>query len=122
MDETVIVRGINQGEWSSQLSEMLVYFGGRTQAASAKPTRDAKYLAFYRGAPDSAITHLGLVSRIERKADLLQSDVFHLRCLIALDPPIPCGHPVSNFLYATLDELGISRVRLTLKRQPVKFR
>lgn len=122
MDDTVIVRSITHDEWQGQLSGLQVFFGGRTQVASTKPTRDAKYVAFYRGTPDSAITHLGLVSEIERSADLLRSDVFHLKCLIALEPPIPCGHPVANFLYTTLEELGISRVHLTLKREPVTFR
>jgi len=122
MDDTVIVRSITHDEWQGHLSSLEVYFGGRTQAASAKPARNAKYVAFYRGAPGSAITHLGLVDRIERSADLLKSDVFHLKCLIKLDPPIPCGHPIGNFLYTTLEELGISRVRLTLKRERVTFR
>jgi len=123
MAETVIVRGMPWKDWGAHCSEMRVYFGGRTQAASTKPTRDARYIAFYQKAPRSAITHLGIVSRIERNADLLKSDVFHLGCLIALDPPIPCGHSVSNFLYATLDELGISRARVTLKRdRSVTFR
>ena len=122
MEGTVIVRSMSHEEWRAQSAEMEVYFGGRTQAASTKPTRDARYIAFYRGAPDSAITHLGIVRGIERKADLLKSDVFRLSCLIALDPPIPCGHAVGNFLYTTLDELGINAVRVTVKRKPVKFR
>ena len=116
MDDTVIVRGVRSDEWVTQLSGMQVYFGGHTNAASAKPSRDVSYIAFYQGAPVSAITHLGMVSRIERGADMLGSDIFHLDCLIALEPHIKCGHPVSNFLYTTLEELGISRARVTLKR------
>ena len=116
MEDTVIVRGVRHEEWHMHVARMQVYFGGRTQAPSAKPTRDARYIVFYQGAPESAITHLGIVNRIERHVDVLNSDVFHLASLIALDPPIPCGHPISNFLYTTLDELGISRVRLTVTR------
>lgn len=122
MDDTVIVRSVSPDEWHGDSPGMVVYFGGRTQAPTAKPMRDARYVAFYRGAPESAITHLGIVRRIERSADLLKSDMFRLKCLIALDPPIPCGHAIANFLYSTLDELGISRVRLTVKRDVVRFR
>ncbi len=117
MAQTVIVRGVRHDDWQTHVAQMRVYFGGRTQAPSAKPTRDASYVAFYQGAPESAITHLGVVKAIERDADILNSDIFHLSALIALDPPIPCGHPISNFLYTTLDELGIDAVRLTMKRK-----
>ena len=116
MEDIVIVRGVRHEEWQMHVAQMRVYFGSRTQAPSAKPTRDARYIAFYQGVPESAITHLAIVSRIERDADMLKSDVFYLASLIALDPAIRCGHPISNFLYTTLDELGISRIRLTVKR------
>lgn len=123
MEDVVIVRGVRSGEWHDQLPGMCVYFGGHTQAPSAKPSRDAGYIAFYQGAPLSAITHLGVVSRIEREVDMLRSDVFHLDCLMVLDPPIECGHPISNFLYTTLEELGIARASFSLKRRRrVRFR
>ncbi len=117
MNETVIVRGVRSEEWHDQLAGMRVYFGGRTQTPSSKPTRDADYVAFYQTAPESAITHIGIVGDIERNVDMLGSDVFHLTCLVALDPPIACGHPISNFLYTTLEELGIRRFSLSLRRK-----
>lgn len=117
MNDTVIVRSVRPDEWLDRLADMRVYFGGHTRAPSAKPSREADYVAFYQGAPRSAITHLGIVRHIERNADMLGSDVFHLSCLIALDPPIVCGRAVSNFLYTTLRELGIDRISLSMKRR-----
>ncbi len=66
MSQTVIVRGMKKEWFIDHFKEMEVYFGGDPRGV---PTQDAQYIGFYLEAPDSAITHIGIVNSIERDED-----------------------------------------------------
>ena len=109
--EEVIIRGVTHDFWDHHFKEMVVWFGGQPSAPPhGKPKEDAHFIAFYLGAPDSAITHIGIVDRIERNESLAESDTFHLSCVIKLNPPVSWTHQVRNFEYTTLERLGIKQL------------
>lgn len=62
-DTLVIVRGINDDFFKENFGNLCISFGGDSRAV---PVKDAYYVGLYLGAPDSAITHIGIVEKIER--------------------------------------------------------
>lgn len=106
----VIIRGVTHKFWNDHFKEMVVWFGGQPSAPPhGKPSEDASFIAFYLEAPDSAITHIGIVDRIQRNP-VNEADEFHLSCIYKMDPPVQWHHPVQNFEYTTLEQLGIKQL------------
>ena len=60
-DTLVIVRGINDDFFKENFGNLCISFGGDSRAV---PVKDAYYVGLYLGAPDSAITHIGIVEKI----------------------------------------------------------
>jgi len=92
--------------------EMAVYFGGDPKAI---PARDANFIGFYLEAPDSAITHIGIVERIVRSDT---EATFYLKAIIKLDEPVKVqdGHGIRKQEYWTLRSLGIKQLSLIFNR------
>lgn len=59
-DTLVIVRGINDDFFKENFGNLCISFGGDSRAV---PVKDAYYVGLYLGAPDSAITHIGIVEK-----------------------------------------------------------
>jgi hypothetical protein len=104
--QVAIVRGMT-GEWFLRhFKDMKIYFGGKR----AVPASDSDYIGFYLEAPDSAITHIGIVERIERQPE---ETIFHLKAVIRLDEPIRVeDHAIRKQEYWTLEKLGIKKLAL----------
>jgi hypothetical protein len=111
--DLVIVRGINSDYFQDNFIDMVVYFGG---AAVGVPAQDAKYIGFYVEAPYSAITHIGIVDKIENTKDGGKN--FYLKGIIKLDKPVPTsdGHAIRKHEYWTLKDLGINRLALIFNK------
>jgi hypothetical protein len=114
LEEIVIVRGMTGNWFMNHFKDMEVYFGGDPRAV---PSRDCRFLGFYLEAPDSAITHIGIVDRIERNQNP-PSAVFFLRGVFKLDKPIPTGdgHGIRKQEYWSLAELGIERIAMVINQ------
>jgi hypothetical protein len=84
---------------------MQVYFGGDPKAV---PTKDARFIGFYLEAPDSAITHIGVVASIEKGEGFA---TFHLKAIVKLDEPVrpKDEHGIRKQEYWTLEQLGIKQ-------------
>ena len=106
MSARVIVRGMTKKWFDDHFIGMDIYFGGDPKAV---PKDDADFVGFYLEAPDSAITHIGVVESIDRKPG---SATFHLKAIIKLDKPIKPGHAIRKHEYWTLEQLGISQLEL----------
>lgn len=110
MSERVIVRGMKQEWFMDHFKDMAVYFGGDPRGV---PAKDADYIGFYLEAPDSAITHIGVVESIEREDS---GATFYLKAVIKLDDPIKTvdEHAIRKQEYWTLSELGINQLALII--------
>lgn len=108
MSERVIVRGMKKEWFMDHFKDMEVYFGGDPRGV---PAKDAKFIGFYLEAPDSAITHIGIVDEIVRGDNYA---TFKLKAIIKLDSPVKTidEHAIRKQEYWTLRELGISQVGL----------
>jgi len=106
--DLVIVRGINSDFFKDNFIDMIIYFGG---SAIGVPAKDANYIGFYVEAPASAITHLGIVDKIEK---INGGKNFHLKAIIKLDKPVPTkdGHAIRKHEYWTLEELGVASLAM----------
>ena len=104
---SVIVRGMKAEWFIDHFKDMKVYFGGHPKGI---PSYDADYIGFYLEAPDSAITHIGLVDNIVRSD---QEVVFELKAIVKLDKPVAVDHAIRKQEYWTLSELGISKLAFT---------
>lgn len=106
MSSRVIVRGMTQEWFMDHFKDMTVYFGGDPRGV---PAKDADFVGFYLEAPVSAITHLGIVEKIERKKN---SATFYLKAIIKLDSPVKTidEHAIRKQEYWTLTELGIKQI------------
>ena len=103
----VIVRGMKNEWFMDHFKEMQVYFGGDSRAI---PAYDADFIGFYLEAPDSAITHIGLVNKIKRNK---KGATFYLKAIIQLDKPIKVSdHAIRKQEYWTFDQLGIKQIAL----------
>lgn len=104
---TVIVRGMKQEWFINHFKDMEVYFGGDPRGI---PAYDADFVGFYLEAPDSAITHIGIVSEIERYEG---GATFYLKAIIKLDAPIRVDdHAIRKQEYWSLKQLGIDNIVL----------
>lgn len=108
MSNTVIVRGMTKEWFIDHFKNMAVYFGGDPKGV---PARDAKYIGFYLEAPESAITHIGIVDSIDRSNG---EATFNLKAVIKLDEPfkIQDSHAIRKHEYWTLEELGINQIAM----------
>ncbi|GAJ12886.1 unnamed protein product [marine sediment metagenome] len=105
--QKVIVRGMKKEWFIDHFKDMEVYFGGDPRGV---PAYDSDFIGFYLEAPDSAITHIGLVDQIERDSD---GATFHLKAVIKLDEPIKVAdHAIRKQEYWELKELGIDKIGL----------
>ena len=93
-DTLVIVRGINDDFFKENFGNLCISFGGDSRAV---PVKDAYYVGLYLGAPDSAITHIGIVEKIERGDTPLYAD-FYLKAVIRLNHPGSGGRPTVGSL------------------------
>jgi len=108
--ELVIVRGINSDWLEQNFSEMWIGFSG---SGSAVPKQDAYYIGLYLEAPESKITHLGIVKEIERKVG---SADFHLKALIKLTKPIETDHPIRKHENWKLKDFKLSKTVMSILR------
>jgi hypothetical protein len=104
---TVIVRGMTEEWFINHFKDMEVYFGGDPRGI---PAYDADYIGFYLEAPVSAITHIGIVSRIVRYNG---GATFYLKAIIQLDEKISVAdHAIRKQEYWSLKSLGINNIIL----------
>lgn len=103
----VIVRGMTKEWFMDHFKDMAVYFGGDPKAI---PAYDSDFIGFYLEAPDSAITHVGIVDRVVRNAD---GATFHLKAVIKLDKHVKvANHGIRKQEYWELSKLGINKIGL----------
>lgn len=100
--ELVLVRGINSKLLSENFSQLWIGFGGTPQSV---PKEDAYYVGLYLEAPVSAITHIGIVDKIDRYE--LGAD-FYLKSIIKLKTPINPGHAIRKHENWKLSDFGLS--------------
>jgi len=114
MSQTVIVRGMTKEWFMDHFKNMTVHFGGDPRGV---PVKDAQFIGFYLEAPDSAITHIGIVDmdNIQREAGGAE---FPLKAIIRLDTPVVVsdGHAIRKHEYWTLEDLGIDQIALIINR------
>lgn len=104
----VIVRGMKKKWFMDHFKNMKVYFGGDPRAV---PKYDADFVGFYLEAPESAITHVGVVEKIERENS---GATFFLKAVLKLDQPVEVEHGIRKQEYWTLEELGIQKLAVLL--------
>ena len=105
--QTAIVRGMTKDWFDDHFRDMKVYFGGKY----AVPVDDSDYIGFYLEAPDSAITHVGIVEHIDRPPE--GGATFHLKAIIKLDAPVRVeGHAIRKQEYWDIEKLGINKLAL----------
>ena len=109
-NELVLVRGINSTWLNENFSQLWIGFGGSPQAI---PKEDAFYVGLYLEAPVSAITHIGIVDRVERHDDGAD---FYLKAIIKLHNPINPGHPIRKHENWTLVQFGLTSVQMEILR------
>jgi hypothetical protein len=109
-DTLVIVRGINSDWLQQNFTDMWVGFGGNPVAI---PKEDAYFVGFYLEAPISAITHLGIVERIERDAE---EAIFYIKAIIKLQTPYIPDHQIRKHVYYHLDDFGFSKPQADILR------
>lgn len=111
-ENRVIVRGMKKEWFIDHFKDMKIYFGGSPVAI---PKYDSKYIGFYLESPDSAITHIGIVKKIERDDE---SVTFFLKAIIKLENPIKIDdHAIRKQEYWTLEQIGIKMIDLNLDEQ-----
>lgn len=104
--ELVLVRGIN-AEWLKEnFSQLWIGFGGAPQAI---PKEDAYYVGLYLEAPISAITHIGIVDRIEPYDGGVD---YYLKALIKLEKPIKPGHAIRKHENWRLSDFGLNQAQM----------
>ena len=104
--DQVIVRGMTKEWFIDHFKKMEVYFGG---SPIGIPACDSDFIGFYLEAPDSAITHIGIVDRIDRDTD---AATFHLKAVVKLDKPVVTDHPIRKHEYWEWSRLGIDKIEL----------
>jgi len=110
--ELVIVRGINSEWFEKNFSELWIGFGGSPQAI---PKEDAFYVGLYLKSPVSAISHIGIVERIDRYDNGAD---FYLKSIIKLSNSINPGHPIRKHENWTLEKLGLNAKTMeTIRKQ-----
>lgn len=102
----VIVRGINSVWIEENFTKMVIYFGGSPVGV---PKKNANYIGLYIESPISAITHIGIVDKIEKHA---KGKNFFLKALVKLDSPIRPQHQIRKHEYWYLEQLGLRSLDL----------
>lgn len=113
--DLVIVRGINSDWFKENFSQLWVGFGGTPQAT---PKEDAYYVGLYLEAPTSAITHIGIVERIERSKDIAN---FYLKGIIKLKSPIKPGHAIRKHENWSLKDFNLNKIEIENLRQQINI-
>lgn len=111
--DLVIVRGINSEWFKENFSQLWVGFGGSPQAI---PKEDAYYVGLYMEAPVSAISHIGIVDRIERYE---KGADFYLKSIIKLNTPVNPGHAIRKHENWKLSQLGLSEIQMSNIRNQI---
>ncbi len=106
--ELVIVRGINSYWLSHNFTHLRIDFGGAPQAI---PKDDAFYVGLYLEAPESRITHVGIVDSIDRNQET-NNVTFVLKSIIKLGKPVKPVHAIRKHEKWTLSRLGLSRIQM----------
>lgn len=109
--ELVLVRGINSDWFEDNFRKFWIGFGGSPQAV---PKEDAYYVGLYLEAPDSAITHIGVVDSIDRYEGGAD---FYLKAIIKLKNPVNPGHAIRKHENWTLTGLGLTQSQMDNIRQ-----
>jgi hypothetical protein len=105
----VIVRGMKAEWFMTHFKDMKVYFGYGSDPRGI-PAYDADFIGFYLEAPDSAITHIGIVNKISRTD---KGVTFYLKAIIKLDRPVKVkSHAIRKQEYWSMADLGIEKVCL----------
>lgn len=114
-ENLVIVRGINSDWKSENFLKMWVGFSGPPQAI---PKDDAYYVGLYLEKPESAITHIGIVSDIKREDD---ETIFHMKALIKLKNKISTsdGHAIRKHENWKLSDFGLDAIELRELRNSI---
>lgn len=106
ISQIAIVRGMTEKWFMNHFKDMEVYFAGKT----GTPIKNSDYIGFYLESPVSAITHIGIVDRIDRQDE---GATFHLKAIINLDEPIKVeSHGIRKQEYWSLEDLGIRKLAL----------
>ncbi len=104
--ELVLVRGINSEWFKENFSQLWVGFSGPPQAI---PKEDAYYVGLYLEAPISAITHIGIVERIEPYDG---GTDYYLKALLKLKTPIKPGHAIRKHENWTLTDFSLTQMQM----------
>lgn len=108
--DLVIVRGINDEFFKENFSNLCISFGGDPKAI---PAKDAYYVGLYLGAPVSAITHIGIVSEIERYEGGAD---FYLKSIIKLDEAFEPDHAIRKHEYWHLSDFRLNESLMEIFR------
>ena len=109
--DLVIVRGINDEFFKANFSNLCISFGGDPKAI---PAQDAYYVGLYLGAPVSAITHIGIVSEIDRYEEGAD---FYLKSIIRLNKAMDPGHAIRKHEYWHLSDFGLDESLIETLRE-----
>src|ERR1035437_938607 len=112
--ELVIVRGINSDWLETNFSEMRIGFNC---APRGIPAQDAFYIGLYIGAPVSAITHIGIVDRIDRNNEDELDVYFYLKAIIKLKEPKLTDHQIRSHVYLHLSDFGMNEKQMRNLRE-----
>jgi hypothetical protein len=104
----VIVRGISKRWINENFTQMCISFGGSPVGI---PKLDADFVGLYLGSPDSKITHLGVVSEIDRYPGGVD---FYLKALVRLPKPIHVDHAIRKQEYWVLEDFELSPAQIEL--------
>lgn len=102
----VLVRGINSDWFVENFKDFWIGFGGSPQAI---PKEDAYYVGLYLEAPESTITHIGIVDDIERHVGGAD---FYLKAIIKLENPVNPGHAIRKHENWDLASLGLNETQI----------
>lgn len=109
----VIVRGINSDWIKENFSQLWIGFGGSPQAT---PKEDSYYVGLYMEAPISAITHIGIVEKIERYNNRVD---FYLKAIIKLKNQVNPGHAIRKHENWELSQLGLNTNQMDILRHQI---
>ena len=104
--DLVLVRGINSEFFKENFSQLWIGFGGTPQAT---PKEDAYYVGLYMESPISAITHIGVVERIDRFDNGAD---FYLKAIIKLHKSINPGHAIRKHENWNLSQFGLTQTQM----------
>lgn len=108
--DLVLVRGINSEFFKENFSQLWIGFGGSPQAT---PKEDAYYVGLYMESPISAITHIGVVERIDRYENGAD---FYLKAIIKLNNTINPGHAIRKHENWSLSQFNLTQSQMNTIR------